>query len=281
MNRPEIAPRASAGPDPGNAAPDPRPGEAHHEERERVRSLARGLAVIQAFGPERPSMTLTEVAAATGMTRAAARRFLLTLEDLGFVASDGKHFSLTPHILRLGYAYLSSMSWWHIAQPFMEQVARTVQESCSAAAMDGDEIVYLARIPGTRIMSVNLNIGSRLPAYCTSLGRVLLARSAGGWAGRLSGARTPLEKRAPRTVTDPGRLRAEIDKVRGQGFSLVDEELEAGVRSIAVPLYDRTGACIAALNVGGAAARTTVQRQLDVYLPALREAARKTTEALP
>ena len=280
MNRPEIAPRASAGPDPGNAAPDPRPGEAHHEERERVRSLARGLAVIQAFGPERPSMTLTEVAAATGMTRAAARRFLLTLEDLGFVASDGKHFSLTPHILCLGYAYLSSMSWWHIAQPFMEQVARTVQESCSAAAMDGDEIVYLARIPGTRIMSVNLSIGSRLPAYCTSLGRVLLADRPAAWLdGYL--ARTPLDKRAPRTITDPARLRAAIDKVRALGFSLVDEELEAGVRSIAVPLYDRTGACIAALNVGGAAARTTVQRQLDVYLPALREASRKTTEALP
>ena len=281
MNRPEIAPRASAGPDPGNAAPDPRPGEAHHEERERVRSLARGLAVIQAFGPERPSMTLTEVAAATGMTRAAARRFLLTLEDLGFVASDGKHFSLTPHILCLGYAYLSSMSWWHIAQPFMEQVARTVQESCSAAAMDGDEIVYLARIPGTRIMSVNLNIGSRLPAYCTSLGRVLLADRPAAWLDDyLVRARRSRNARRARSPTRPG-CAPKSTRCAALGFSLVDEELEAGVRSIAVPLYDRTGACIAALNIGGAAARTTVQRQLDVYLPALREAARKTTEALP
>ena len=264
MNRPEVA----------HAARSPA------GDRERVRSLARGLAVIQAFGPERPAMTLTEVAAATGMTRAAARRFLLTLEDLGFVESDGKHFSLTPHILRLGYAYLSSMSWWNVAQPFMEQVAQTVQESCSAAALDGDEIVYLARIPASRIMSVNLSIGTRLPAYCTSLGRVLLAHRPPAWLDAYL-ARTALEKRAPRTVTDPARLRAEIDKVRAQGFSVVDEELEAGVRSIAVPLHDRSGACIAALNIGGAAARTPVQRMLDVYLPALRDAARKTTAALP
>ena len=270
MNRPEIALPETGSPN----------GAVQTGERERVRSLARGLAVIQAFGPERPSMTLTEVAAATGMTRAAARRFLLTLEDLGFVASDGKHFSLTPHILRLGYAYLSSMGWWHIAQPFMEQVARTVQESCSAAVLDGDEIVYVARVPATRIMSVNLNIGTRLPVYCTSLGRVLLAHRPPPWLdGYL--ARTTLEKRAPRTITDPNQLRAEIDKVRRQGFSVIDEELEAGVRSIAVPLYDRSGVCIAALNVGCAAARATVQHLLDVCLPALREASRKTTESVP
>ena len=249
-------------------------------ERERVRSLARGLAVIQAFGPERPAMTLAEVAAVTGMTRASARRFLLTLEDLGFVASDGKHFSLTPQILRLGYAYLSSMSWWHIAQPFMEQVARTVQESCSAAVLDGDEIVYVARIPGTRIMSVNLNIGTRLPAYCTSLGRVLLAHRSPNWVNGYL-ARAALEKRAPRTMTHPDPPRAANDKVRDQDFSLVDEELEAGVRSISVPLCDRSGECIAALNVGSAAARAPVQRLLDVYLPLLREASRKITAALP
>ncbi len=264
MNRPEVA----------HAARSPT------GDRERVRSLARGLAVIQAFGPERPAMTLSEVAAATGMTRAAARRFLLTLEDLGFVASDGKHFSLTPHILRLGYAYLSSMSWWNIAQPFMEQVAHTVQESCSAAAFDGDEIVYVARVPVSRIMSVNLSIGTRLPAYCTSLGRVLIAHRPPAWLDAYL-ARTALDKLAPRTVTDPDRLRVEIGKVRAQGFSLVDEELEPGVRSIAVPLYDRTGACIAALNIGGAAARAPVQRLLDVYLPLLREASRKITAASP
>lgn len=280
MNRPESAPPGADNPDAADLRAAPRIGAARIGEKERVRSLARGLAVIQAFGPERPAMTLTEVATATGMTRAAARRFLLTLEDLGFVASDGKHFSLTPHILRLGYAYLSSMSWWHIAQPFMEQAGRMVQESCSAAVLDGDEIVYVARIPATRIMAANLNIGTRLPIYCTSLGRVLLAHCPPAWLeGYL--ARTALEKRAPRTITDRDRLRAEIDKVQAQGFSVVDEELEAGVRSIAVPLYDRTGACIAAMNIGAAAARAPVQRLLDLYLPALREAARKTTEALP
>lgn len=276
MNRPGIA---GPGADGGNAA-ELRSVAAPSAERERVRSLARGLAVIQAFGPERPAMTLTEVAAATGMTRASARRFLLTLEDLGFVSSDGKHFSLTPHILRLGHAYLSSMSWWHVAQPFMEDVARTVQESCSAAVLDGDEIVYVVRVPASRIMSVNLSIGTRLPAYCTSLGRVLLAHLP---AARVGGYldRTALDKRAPRTITDPERLRAEIDKVRRQGFSVIDEELEAGVRSIAVPLHDRTGACIAALNIGGAAARAPVQRLLDVYLPLLRKASRRITEAVP
>lgn len=266
MNKPEATPPETSPPKIG--------------EKERVQSLARGLAVIQAFGPERQSMTLTEVATETGMTRAAARRFLLTLEDLGFVASDGKHFSLTPHILRLGYAYLSSMCWWHIAQPFMEEVARNVQESCSAAALDGEEIVYVARVPASRIMSVNLSIGTRLPAYCTSLGRVLLAHEP---AHQLAAylARVDLAKRTDRTITDVEKLKAEIAKVRSQGFSIIDEELEAGVRSIAVPLFDRTGACIAALNVGGAAARATVQHLLEVYLPALREASRKTTEALP
>jgi len=249
-------------------------------EKERVQSLVRGLAVIQAFGQERQSMTLTEVATATNMTRAAARRFLLTLEDLGFVASDGKHFSLTPHILRLGYAYLSSMCWWHIAQPFMEEVAKAVQESCSAAALDGDEIVYVARVPASRIMSVNLSIGTRLPAYCTSLGRVLLAHQPAHWLKQYL-ARTTLEKRAPQTITDKRKLSAEIDKVRAQGFCVIDEELEAGVRSIAVPVFDHAGGCIAAINVGGAAARSSVQTLLDDVLPILQDASRRTTQALP
>jgi len=249
-------------------------------EKERVQSLVRGLAVIQAFGQDRQSMTLTEVAGATNMTRAAARRFLLTLEDLGFVASDGKHFSLTPHILRLGYAYLSSMCWWHIAQPFMEEVAKTVQESCSAAALDGDEIVYVARVPATRIMSVNLSIGTRLPASCTSLGRVLLAYQPDHWLQQYL-ARTVLEKRAPRTITDKRKLKAEIEKVHAQGFSVIDEELEAGVRSIAVPVFDHSGACIAAMNVGGAAARSSVQQLQDDVLPVLQDASRRTTQALP
>lgn len=249
-------------------------------EKERVQSLVRGLAVIQAFGQERQSMTLTEVAGATGMTRAAARRFLLTLEDLGFVASDGKHFSLTPHILRLGYAYLSSMCWWHIAQPYMEEVAKTVQESCSAAALDGDEIVYVARVPASRIMSVNLSIGTRLPVYCTSMGRVLLSYQTPQEIDRFI-ERTVLEKRTPRTIGDADAFRAEIMKVRAQGFSVIDEELEAGVRSIAVPILDRNGRCIAAMNVGGASARASVQHLLDVYLPVLRDASSKITLALP
>lgn len=250
------------------------------DRREYVQSLERGLAVIQAFGPDRPSMTLTEVAEQTGMTRAAARRFLLTLEALGFVGSDGRRFSLRPQVLSLGYTYLSAMSWWQIAQPFMEDVAKRLRESCSASVLDGTDIVYVARVPTTRIMTINLAVGTRLPAYCTSMGRVLLAHLP---SERLDDyfRRARLVALTERTVTDETALRAELRTVREQGFSLVDQELETGLRSLAVPILDRRGEAVAAMNIGSHVARSSERQMLDEFLPVLLEAAGKITGDLP
>jgi IclR family pca regulon transcriptional regulator len=248
--------------------------------REFVQSLARGLSIIQAFGAERESMTLSEVAAATGLSRAAARRFLHTLEALGFVGHDGKRFFLRPPILCLGYAYLSSVAWWRVAQPFMEEVAAQVHESCSASVLDRDEIVYLARVPTRRIMSVNLSIGTRLPAYCTSMGRVLLAHLTPAELDRYF-AESSRIKHTERTETEEPALRAILAAVAREGYSLVDQELDAGVCSLAVPIHDRGGRCIAALNVGAHSMRYSGARLLEEVLPVLREASRKITQALP
>jgi len=250
------------------------------DDREFVQSLARGLAVIQAFGDERPEMTLSEVAAATGLTRAAARRFLHTLARLGHVSSDGKRFSLTPRVLSLGYAYLSSLSWWQVAQPHMESVAAKVHESCSASVLDGTEIVYVSRVPTRRIMTINLSIGTRLPAFATSMGRVLLAALTPGELDDFF-ARAELTPLTERTVTDEAALRADLARVREQGYSLVDQELETGLRSIAVPIFDRAGQAIAALNVGSHASRSTNEDLLESVLPELRCAAANVTASLP
>ena len=248
--------------------------------REYVQSLERGLAVIRAFGPERAEMTLSEVAAATGLTRAAARRFLLTLEALGHVQSEGRRFRLTPHVLTLGYAYLSALPWWQNAQPHMEDVVARLGESCSAAVLDGDDIVYVARVPARRIMTINLSIGTTLPAHVTSLGRVLLAEQAPEWLDRYFDRIHPVA-RTPRTVTDTVRLRQILSQARADGYALVDEELELGLRSLAVVLRDRAGRPLAALNVSASAQRTTAAAMVETYLPMLQEAARRITQTLP
>ncbi len=257
---------------------DPRPSA--EEGREFVQSLARGLSIIQAFGAERETMTLTEVAEATGLSRAAARRFLHTLETLGFVGRDGRRFFLRPPILCLGYAYLSSVAWWRVAQPFMEEVAAEVHESCSASVLDRHEVVYLARVPTRRIMSVNLSIGSRLPAYCTSMGRVLLSHLPPAELDRYL-AESSRIKHTERTQTDEGALRPILERARADGYSLVDQELDAGVCSLAVPVFDRAGRCIAALNVGAHSMRYSGEKLLEDVLPVLLDASRKITRALP
>jgi IclR family pca regulon transcriptional regulator len=173
---------------------------------EYVQSFARGLAVIRAFGPGAKTMTLTEVAQKTGLTRAGARRILLTLQTLGYVALEGRSFSLTPRVLDLGYSYLSSMPLWDVAQPIMEDLVDRVHESVSASVLDGSEIVYVLRVPTHRIMTIGLSIGSRLPAYCTSMGRVLLGALPEEELDRtLSG--TKLAALTRHTVTDPKQLR--------------------------------------------------------------------------
>jgi IclR family pca regulon transcriptional regulator len=246
-------------------------------ERDFVHSLERGLAVLQVFSPEHPSVTLSQAATLTGLTRATARRILLTLEQLGYVRAEGRHFVPTPRVLGIGYAYLSSMDQWQAAHPFMVELAELTQESCSAATLDGTEVVYVARVPSTRVMSVNLNVGARVPAYATSMGRVLLGGLHPAMLDQyFAGVRLlPL---TPHTVTDETRLRERIAEAREQGWSLVDEELEDGLRSIAAPIYDRYGRLDAALTICGHAGRVTSAQLRDEFLPHLLIAAKQITD---
>jgi IclR family pca regulon transcriptional regulator len=246
---------------------------------EYVQSFARGLAVIRAFGPGAKTMTLTEVAQKTGLTRAGARRILLTLQTLGYVALDGRNFSLTPRVLDLGYSYLSSMPLWDVAQPIMEDLVDRVHESVSASVLDGAEIVYVLRVPTHRIMTIGLSIGSRLPAYCTSMGRVLLGALSDDALDRAL-AGTKLVALTRHTVTDEKQLRKAIQADAKRGWSLVDQELEEGLRSISVPLRDSAGHVIAAMNISGQAARCTVADMQKNFLPALLEAAARIEQAL-
>jgi IclR family pca regulon transcriptional regulator len=237
------------------------------ERRQSLQSLERGIAVIQVFSRERPALTLSEVARLTGITRATARRILLTLEDLGHVRSDGRLFSLTPRVLTLGWAYLSSLNLWETAQPLMEELTKQTNESCSAATLDLPDIVYVARVPTSRIMTIALGIGTRLPAHCTSMGRVLLAAlPEPELEDFLATAR--LEGYTDRTITDPERLRRTIHTVREQGWALVDQELEIGLRSIAAPLRV-DGRTIAAINVSAAAPRVPLEQLRGRFLPEL------------
>ena len=233
-----------------------------------MQSLARGLAVIRAFDAEHPELSLSDVARRTGLTRAAARRFLLTLETLGYVRSDGRAFALTPRVLELGFSYLSALSLPEIVQPHLEALSREVDESVSAAVLDGADIVYVARVPTRRIMSVRITIGTRFPAFATSMGRVLLADRPKSEVDAALAA-SALEPLTERTLTDPSALRSELARVRDQGWSLVDGELEPGLRSIAAPLHARDGSVVAAINVSTSATRDTVEHLLEAYLPPL------------
>jgi IclR family pca regulon transcriptional regulator len=245
-----------------------------------VQSLQRGLAVIRAFDADRSALTLSEVARATGLTRAAARRFLLTLADLGYVRTDGRLFSLTPRVLELGYSYLSAQTLPQRAQPHLEQLSRTVRESTSVSVLDGHDIVYVARVPTARIMSVAIAVGTRFPAYATSMGRVLLAALPPAELERyLASAR--LEPLTTRTVRDAGALRAELDVVRAQGWAIVDQELEDGLRAVAAPITDRSGAAVAAVNVSLHAARSTTDSIRRDTLPALLDTAAAISADLP
>jgi IclR family pca regulon transcriptional regulator len=240
-------------------------------DRDFVASLEKGLLVIEAFDATRPKLTLSEVAKVTGITRAAARRYLLTLTRLNYAEFDGRYFSLSPRILRLGYAYLSSTSLSARVQPFLERISEETGESSSAAILDGDDIVYIARSATRRIMSIGLGVGSRLPAYCTSLGRAILAyQSAEAVDAYLD--RVRLEARTPKTVIDKGELRRVLESTRAQGYALVDEELEFGLRSIAVPVIQKTGQVTIALNLSAHAGRISTNEMKERFLPALNGA---------
>lgn len=237
-----------------------------------IQSLERGLAVINSFSGEHPGQTLSEVADQTGLTRATARRVLITLTELGYVDQRGRSFSLTPKVLELGYSFLSSLRVVDVAQPSMERLVDQVQESSSMSVLDGTQIVYVARVPTKRIMTIALALGSRLPAYPTSMGRVLLAGLDDDDFEELLD-RTQFEKLTPYTVTDVKRFRELIQQCRDDGFALVDQELEEGVRSIAAPIKNRRGEVIAAMNVSCHASRVDVPDMHDVFKPRLLEAA--------
>ena len=236
-----------------------------------VQSLERGLLVIRALASPDPQ-ALSDVARTTGLSRAAVRRFLLTLEQLGYVRRTGGRFALTPRVLELGYAYLSSLTLPEVAQPHLEALVGEVQESSSVSILDGDDVVYVARVPTRRIMSVTISVGTRFPAYATSMGRVLLAGLPHDEVdARL--ARADLRKLTARTIVSAADLHDEIERVRRQGFAIVDEELEAGLRSIAVPIHESGGALTAAVNLSVQASRTSVSELRRRLLPPLRNTA--------
>jgi IclR family transcriptional regulator, pca regulon regulatory protein len=238
-----------------------------------VQSLERGLAVMGLFSREHPSLTLSEAAELAGLTRATARRILLTLEHLGYVKSNGRRFTPTAKLLSIGYAYLSSLDLWEVAEPYMEDLAAETGESCSASILDGPEIVYVARVPSKRVMAIALSVGSRLPAHATSMGRVLLANlPPEELAVYFRTSRR--ERLTARTVVEEAELRELLERVRCRGWALVDQELEIGVRSIAAPIRDPRGNVVAAINVSTHAGRVTVEEMEGDFLPHLQRAAK-------
>lgn len=245
-------------------------------DKEFMATLAKGLCVLGRFGKGRPHMTLSEAAGAANVSRATARRILRTLTELGYVEQDGRQFSLSPNILKLGFAYLATQSWIDRAQPLMRELSERLQESVSASILQdsahGSEIVYVARVPTRRIMSTVLTVGSRLPAFHTAMGRIQLGflDQAEIWR-RLKSLR--IDAYTPSTITD---MQALFDRVRddhAQGFSIVDEELERGLRAIAVPIVDRHGQAVGAINLSTHSMRTTRNEMRDAYLPALQAVA--------
>ncbi|MBK1786500.1 IclR family transcriptional regulator domain-containing protein [Prauserella cavernicola] len=247
---------------------------AHH-----VQSLERGLAVITAFGAGSPALTLSDVAKSTGLTRAAARRFLLTLVDLGYVRTDGKYFSLTARVLELGYAFLSSMSLPEVAQPHLERLSAEVHESSSVSVLEGADIVYVARVAVSRIMAVTINVGTRFPAHATSMGHVLLAGLSRAGLDEFL-AEASFEQLTSHTIVTAGALRTELESVRANGYALVDQELEEGLRSVAAPIHGPGGEVVAAVNLSTHASRNTPESVRAELLPPLLAAARNIEQDL-
>ncbi len=243
-------------------------------------SLARGLAVVKAFSDQRRAMTIAQISHKTGIPCAAVRRCLYTLKQLGYAGSEANNFYLKPKILTLGYSYLSSTPLTVSAQPCLNQVSQTLGESCSLAVFEQDEVLYISRSQTSRVMSIALNAGSRLPAYCTSLGRVMLAALPPAELNAYL-ARVPLRPYTDRTVVSEERLREILEETAQQGFAIVEEELEIGLRSIAVPVRGATGTVMAALNVGAQATRVSRAQMEQVFLPALLNAAAELSVLLP
>ena len=237
--------------------------------RDTMGGLAKGLAVIETFSADHPRQSIAQVATASGLDRATARRCLLTLAHHGYADYDGKYFTLTPRVLRLGTACLAAMPLPQLVQPMLDRLSDALGESSSLSILDDTEIVYIARAAQRKVMSISLMPGSRLPAFCTSMGRVLLAALPEAEL-RLRLARHPLQARTALTVTDPVMLLDRIAAARVQGFAVIDQEVELGLRSIAVPVMDVRGKVVAALNLGLPALAEGVETLAARYLPALR-----------
>lgn len=247
--------------------------------RDHVSSLARGLEVLRAFNRTRRKMTLSEVAAETDNTRAGARRILLTLVHEGYAVADGKLFDLTPQVLELGYSVLSSKGAWEIARPFIDHLSEELRESCSAAVLDKFEVVYVSGAQYHRVLSVGITVGARFPAHCTATGRVLLAAQPDEmWPGILQNI--TLTKQTDRTTTDRVEFRKILEDVRAKGWSLVDQELEIGLMSIAVPLRNSAGGLVGAINVGVPTVRMTPAEMESHVLPRLLDTASSISNAL-
>lgn len=242
------------------------------EHRDIVGSLGKGLIVLEILAAHPAGMTLTEMAAKADMTRAGARRFLLTLVDSGYAVQQERRFVLSPRLLTVARTWLQGSSLWTYAEPFLRQVAALFNESSSAAVLSGEDIVYVARIPGRHILSVALHVGTRLPAWCTSMGRVLLADlPRAELRAFLSSAK--IVAHTPKSITDPTKLESEIRRVAEQGFAIIDEELEIGLRSIAVPVRDRSGRVVAAINISTQSSRFSPEEMQTLILPPLKETA--------
>ncbi|MFA9430237.1 IclR family transcriptional regulator C-terminal domain-containing protein [Egicoccus sp. AB-alg2] len=246
---------------------------------ESVRSFERGLRVIRSFTAEAPEQTLAQVARATDLNRATARRFLMTLEELGYVRRVGDRFALSPRVLDLGYAYVSSFGVPQLALPYLEKLSEQVNEASSVGVLDDTEVVYVARVPAKRVMTVSIGLGTRFPAYRTSLGRALLAALPDDEVAAIFD-RSDRREPTPRTVTGLEALRARLAEVRERGYALVDQELELGVRSIAAPLRDATGRTVAAVNVSTHVNRTGKQELQQRFVPALLRAVADIEHAL-
>ncbi len=247
--------------------------------RDYVNSLARGLEVIRAFTRSKPSMTLSEVAERTDMNRASARRFLLTLVREGYASTNGKYFRLLPKVLDLGFSVLASMDLSDVMQPVMNDLAEKLQESCFAAVLDGDSVIYVARATSQRVVNVGINIGSRVPAHSVSSGRVLISGLSDSELDKYMEG-VMLKKYTPMTTTSKARLRKAVDETRRQGWSIVDQELEVGLRSVSVPIRDRSGTIVAALNVCCPSPRVTPEEMRTRVLPALFDSAQRISLAL-
>ncbi|MBK1793832.1 IclR family transcriptional regulator [Devosia sp. WQ 349] len=235
-----------------------------------IHGLIRGLSVIECFDEEHSRMSITEVSARTGLERATARRCLLTLVHQGYATYDGKFFQLTPRVLKLGHSYLATTPLPRLIQPFLEELSRDTNESTSAAVLDGTDILYVARVSTRRVMSINLAQGARLPAYCTSMGRILLAALPQDQARDIL-ERSELIAYTERTKADMPSILTELAVVAAQGFAVIDQELELGLCSIAVPLYNTSGKIVAAVNIGAQTARAPTSKMIAHFLPLIRK----------